>query len=86
MFALFFSAFIMAGITYMNPDNYDYVSTKSSITLVENDLTGLDPKDYDEETLSAARKWIEYYGYGFSFLSKLCEVNCTLFFCSSISY
>jgi len=68
LFALVGSAFIMIPICLIWPDNYDFSTTKTNITLVENDLTGLDPADYDDDKLAAARKWIEEYGYTFTFL------------------
>lgn len=68
LFALFGSGFLMIALCLLFPDNYDFESMKTNITLVENDLTGLDPADYDDVALARARLWIERYGYAFTFL------------------
>jgi len=70
LFALFGSGILMIILCLIWPDNYDFETCKTNITLVENDQTGLDPADYDEVKLGQARAWIENYGYGFTFLSK----------------
>jgi len=68
--ALGSSALIHVGFSKMKPQNYDYKSM-GEIQMLEQDMSGLDEKDYSNEFLDEALAWIKKWGYGFTILMVL---------------
>ncbi|CAJ1445594.1 unnamed protein product [Effrenium voratum] len=65
--ALASSALIHAGFSLMWPQNYDFESM-GKIEMLEADMSGLDEKDYTDQFLDEAKRWITKWGWGFTVL------------------
>mmetsp|Transcript_24849 Transcript_24849/g.32462 ORF Transcript_24849/g.32462 Transcript_24849/m.32462 type:complete len:315 (+) Transcript_24849:1-945(+) len=63
--AILSSGFVCTVMSLVNPDNYDFESTKQ-IKQVENDESGLTPEDLEESMLENSRKWIIKWGSVFT--------------------
>lgn len=68
--ALGSSTLIHVVFSKVNPQNYDYKSM-GDIQMLEQDMSGLDEKDYSNEFLDEALGWIKKWGYGFTILMVL---------------
>lgn len=68
--ALGSSALIHAVFSFINPQDYDFESM-GKIEMLEQDMSGLDERDYSDEFLDSAKAWIQKWGWGFSVLMVL---------------
>lgn len=58
---------VHAVCSFINPQNYDWVSTKN-ITTVEKEITDLPDEEFQDEKLLSAKKWIVKWGVGFTII------------------
>eukprot|EP00438_Fugacium_kawagutii_P007606 Skav200640 [mRNA] locus=scaffold353:233708:235454:+ [translate_table: standard] len=67
--ALVSSGLIHAIFSFISPQNYDFESM-GKIQMLEQDMSGLDDKEYSKEFLDAAKWWIQKWGWGFTILME----------------
>ena len=64
--AICFSGIVCIAVSLMDPDDYDWESTRN-IRMVETyDNAWFNDVDYNEATLTAAKNWIMKFGLGFT--------------------
>ena len=58
---------VCAGLSLMNPDDYDFEGTRN-IRMVEEDNDWQNDPEYDPATLAKSKRWISMWGIGITFL------------------
>lgn len=69
--AICFSGIVCTAVSLMDPDDYDWESTKNIKMVEVDDIAWFNSEDYDEDALEQAKRWIMRMGMGFTFVIVL---------------